>query len=132
MATTLLPRLRSPEVEERIAATYELDRTDFASPEVLDAVRINLSSANADLIEISTMRLSIRGDDTHSIDRIIAILESTPDDLVFSAAVFGLSSLARKFPDTAARTISVLENLQRSQLPSDKLKLVNEQLAELS
>ncbi len=132
MTNALLSRLRSPDVQEQIAATYELDRRDFASADVLDAVRANLNSTDNDLIEISIVRLLIRGRDTRSADSVLGILEAAPNNLVFSAAVFGLRSLAEKFPETATRTISAFENLRRSRLSDDKLKLLNEQLAELS
>jgi len=131
MTSDLLARLQSASSEVRTAATYELDYGEFAHPEILAAVRSNLGSANTDLVEITIMRLLIRGKDTQSADRVLAILETTRDDLVFSAAVLALSNLAWDFPDTAARTLRSLEALRKSDLSADKLNLLDEQLATL-
>lgn len=127
----LLARLQSASMKARIAATYELDYDDFDDPRIVAAVRENLGSAEPDLVEITIMRLLIRGKDAQSLERVLTILRTTRDALVFSAAILALTNLARDYPETAAITLQKLEVLSRSDLSADELVLLSDALAEL-
>jgi hypothetical protein len=129
--TGLLARLQSPSLEARIEATYELDCDDFADPQIVAAVRENLSSADPDLLDITIMRLMVRGEDDHSLPSVWTILETTRDDLVFSSAVLALSALAKSHPDTAATTLQKLEALPKCQIAAVNEGLLNDTIAEL-
>jgi hypothetical protein len=129
--TALLARLQSPPIETRIEATYELDYGDFAHPQILAAVRENLSSVDPDLLDITIMRLMVRGKDDHSLPSVWTILENTRDDLVFSSAVLALSALAKSHPETAATTLQKLEALPKRHIGAVNVRLINETVAEL-
>ena len=129
--TALLARLQSPSIETRIEATYELDYGDFAHPQILAAVRENLSSADPDLLDITIMRLMVRGKDDHSLPSVWTILETTRDDLVVSSAVLALSALAKSHPETAATTLQKLEALPKRHIGAVNVRLINETVAEL-
>jgi hypothetical protein len=129
--TGLLARLQSPSMEARIEATYELDYGDFARPQILAAVRKNLSSADPDSLDITIMRLMVRGKDNHSLPCVWAILETTCDDLVFSSALLALSALAKSHPETAAMTLQKLEALPKCDIAAVNLGLLNDAVAKL-
>jgi hypothetical protein len=129
--TALLARLQSPSIETRIEATYELDYGDFAHPQILTAVRENLSSVDPDLLDITIMRLMVRGKDDHSLPSVWTILENTRDDLVFSSAVLALTALAKSHPETAATTLQKLEELPKRHIGAVDVHLINETVAEL-
>lgn len=130
-AEGLLDRLRSASLEDRISATYELDYDDFDDPEILAAVRENLGSTNADLLEISIMRLLIRAKDARSCEQVLAILRTTGDELVFSAATLALSVLARERPETTGSILQELDIISRSDLPDPNRDLLSEALAKV-
>lgn len=130
-ATGMLARLQSPSMETRIEATYELDYSDFAHPQIVAAVRENLSSADPDLLDITIIRLMVRGKDNHSLPCVLTILETTRDDLVFSSAVLALSALAKSNPETAATTLQKLEALPKCHIATANVSLLNDTVAEL-
>ena len=127
----LLARLQSPSIETRIEATYELDCGDFVHPQIVAAVRENLSTVDPDLLDITIMRLMVRGKDVHSLPCVWTILETTRDDLVFSSAVLALSALAKSHPETAATTLQKLEALPKRQIAAVNVGLFNDTVAEL-
>jgi hypothetical protein len=130
-ADELLAELQSASIEGRIKATYQLTYEDFIDQRILDSVRSNLSSANTDLIEITIMRLLVRGKDAQSADRVRRILATTRDELVFCAAVSALTNLARDLPETALATLREIEALPRSSVPTDRLAMFDNACAEL-
>ena len=129
--TGLLTRLQSPSIETRIQATYELDYGDFAHPQIVAAVRVNLSSADPDLLDITIMRLIVRGKDDHSLPCVWTILETTRDDLVFSSAMLALSAHAKSHPETAATTLQKLEALPKCHIAAVNVGLFNNTVSEL-
>jgi hypothetical protein len=124
-------RLNSPLVEERIAATYCLNYDHFSDAEIKASVRANLDSDNPDLVEITIMRLLVRGKDAHSASRVRDILRTNRDDLVFCAAVSALTNLARDRPETASSTLRELEALPKASAPPDRRGLLVKSIAEI-
>lgn len=95
---------------ERTAATYELDGKQIRSDQaIIGALRDNLHSFDRELIEITVMRLSIRGKDCASFDDINRIFLKSKDDLIISACAFGLTALAACGGDYRSRAVSSLE-----------------------
>jgi hypothetical protein len=127
----LLAGLQSPVVGERITATYDLDYDEFEDPRILAAVRANLGTDDADLMEITVMRLLVRGKDIQSGERVSEVLKTTRDDLVFSACVRALSNLAREHPETGPATLQTLDELQRQSLSPDDLALLDRERGKL-
>lgn len=124
--------LSSLSVEERIAATYRLQCEHLRDIGSRALVRANLDSGSPDLVEITIMRLLIRGKDAHSAPKVRALLSACfKDDLVFCAALSALTNLARDCPETALATLQVLEALPRRSVPPDRGGLLAESVAEL-
>lgn len=94
-------------------------------------MRDNLFSADPDLLDITIMRLVVRGKDDHSLPRVWAILETTRDELVFSSAVLALAALAKSHPETAATTLQKLEALPKCHVAAVNASLLNDTVAEL-
>ncbi|MFC0588184.1 hypothetical protein ACFFF7_02025 [Novosphingobium aquiterrae] len=115
----LLKRLRSPLVGERIAATYELDYKHFLDENIRNAVRENLNSNDDDLVEISVMRILIRGRDVPSVHKVRAILNETNNNLVFNVSVSSLECLAENCPETAPYTLREFERLAAANVPAE-------------
>jgi hypothetical protein len=127
----LSDRLNSPSVEDRIAATYGLNYDDFRDPKIRTSVRANLASDNSDLVEITIMRLLIRGKDARSAPQVRGLLKAGLDDLVFCAAVTALTNLARDRPETASATLRELEALSGESVPPDRGGLLAKSIAEV-
>ena len=127
----MLTRLRSPSVGTRISATYELERGDFNDSRILSAVRENLASDDPDLLDISIMRLLLRGRDVNSVERVLEHVESTRDDLVLSSGVLSLSGLARHFPAIGEEVLRRLELLPDERLNPNNMALLADTIAEL-
>ena len=71
MATEeVISKLMSPSLSVRTTATYQLGYKDFWDTNVTHAVRENLDADDADLVEITIMRLLVRGKDVQSADRV--------------------------------------------------------------
>ena len=127
----MLTRLKSPSVSTRMGATSELERGDFDEVRILAAVRENLGSDDPDLLDITIMRLLLRGRDVCSVERVLNHVESTRDDLVFSSGILSLSGLARHFPEIGEKVLRRLELLPKEHLSPKNLALLSDTVAEL-
>lgn len=124
----MLTRLQSPKVSTRISATYELEKSDFEDSQILAAVRESLPSDDPDLLDISIMRLLLRGSDVCSMERVLIHVESTRDDLVFSSGILSLSGLARHFPDVGEKVLRRFELLPVERLSPENMALLAENI----
>jgi hypothetical protein len=127
----MLTRLLSPSVSTRISATYELDRDDFDDSRIVAAVRENLASNVPDLLDITIMRLMLRGRDVCSVERVLEHVGSTRDNLVLSSCVLSLSGLAHHFLEIGERVLRRLELLPQERLHPENKALVADTIAEL-
>ncbi|MGN6496134.1 MAG: hypothetical protein ACTHK5_02175 [Tsuneonella sp.] len=123
--------LSSPSLGVRTAATYSLDYGDFCDTRIRNAVRANLNTDDVELLEITIMRLLIRGKDAQSADRVRKVLATFHGDLVFCAAVGALTNLANDFPQTANATLTAFDALPRSNVPADRRAMFDKARAEL-
>ena len=130
-ASDKLARLQSSSTVTRTSATYELERSDFKDSQILAAVRENLSSYDPDLLDVTIMRLLVRGRDVCSAERVMDHVEGTRDDLVFSSGVLALSSLASHFPDLRGKVLRRLERLPKEHLSARNRSLLADTIRDL-
>lgn len=132
-ASRMVTLLRSTSLSDRLDASYKLESGDFADDQVLTAVRENLRSDDPDLLEITIMRLLLRGRDVHSVEPVLRLVETKDDDegLIFSSGVRALSGLAANVPDIALNILSRLERVSRTNLDVENAALLEETILEL-
>lgn len=132
-ASDKLTSLRSASLSDRLDASYKLERGDFADDQILTAVRENLSSDDPDLLEITIMRLLLRGRDVDSVEPVLRLVETKRDDegLIFSSGVRALSGLATHVPDIALNILSRFERVSRTDLDADNSALLDDSILEL-
>ena len=118
--------LGSPSLGQRLDATYKLERSDFTDDRIISAVRENLSSDDPDLLEISIMRLLLRGRDVTSVERVLDHVEKTRDEegLVFSSGVRSLTGLAHHNPEIRNKVLRCFAHLPKVDLNADNIALV--------
>jgi len=132
MATNeVISKLTSSSLSVRTTATYKLEYKDFWDSGITHAVRANLDADDADLVEITIMRLLVRGKDVQSADSVRSVLATSRNDLVIGAAMGALTNLARDFPETVLATLEVFEALPRSRVPGDWLATFESSVTEL-
>lgn len=128
----MLDSLSSSSVVERTKATYRLSYEHFCDPRIKASARINLASDDPDLVEITIMRLLIRGKDALSAQTVRDLLTDDPiDELVFCAAVGALTNLARDCRETALPTLHALEVVPRQNVHNGREGLLAKAVAEL-
>jgi len=130
-ASDMMARLQSPSLSTRIEATYQLEREDFDDSEVLAAVRENLSLDDPDLLDITIMRLLLRGRDKCSVERVLSLIESTRDNLVFSSGVLSLSGLAGHSADIREEVLRRFELFSRDWLEPKNITLLEREITKL-
>ncbi|WP_370034070.1 hypothetical protein [Qipengyuania mesophila] len=130
-ADEVIRKLTSSSLGVRTTATYQLGYKEFWNPGITHAVRTNLDADDADLVEITIMRLLVRGKDVQSADRVRSVFTTSRDDLVVRAAIGALTNLARDFPETALATLEIFEAMPRSRLPADLLAFFDKSVREL-
>jgi hypothetical protein len=130
-APDLLARLRSASIRTRIQATYELESEDFDDSRVLSAVRANLAVDDPDLLDVTIIRLLLRGRDVCSVEPVLCHLESTRDDLVFSSGVLSLYGLACHFPALGEKLLRRFELLPAERLNTENMALLTDTIAKL-
>lgn len=98
--------LEGRDISKATSVTYALDGTQ---PEaVLVALRHNLRSEDADLVEITTMRLGVRFKDAASFKQIMDLALTHPDELVVMASLKAVRAIAERnsaFRDDAETTL---------------------------
>ena len=86
--------LEGRDISKATSLTYALDGTQPKA--VLVALRHNLSSEDADLVEITTMRLGVRFRDVASFKQIIDLAVTHPDEMVVMASLKALRVIAEQ------------------------------------
>ena len=110
---SLLDRLVSQDIEERIKATYEVTKDDIKRDfSVVDAMRDNLLVRDDDLLEITIMRLGLRANDVVSLDKIIKISESCNNPLIVGATVFAMGAIANQHKEKRQDVIVRLNSMK--------------------
>lgn len=105
-------KLARGDSETKIRATYELTPEDIrGDPRIIGELRNNLNTSNDDLLEITLMRIGIRAHDVDSLQNIIKISREHSSDLVKSAAVFAMSSIATEHSACRSLVVSHLRFL---------------------
>lgn len=123
--------LEGRDISKATSVTYALDGTQ--SEAVLAALRHNLRSEDADLVEITTMRLGVRFKDAASFKQIIGLALTHPDELVVMASLKAVRVIAERnseFRNDAEATLKKVYALstdyRREEAAREYLHLVGE------
>lgn len=127
----LAKRITSSEDRDRTKATYEVTQDTISSqPDIVGAMRQNLTSSNDDLLEITVMRLGSRAFDVESLDKIIEISKTASNSLVRSATIFAMSAIAMRYPEKRGEVVRNLEAM-KDDADDEIMSIIKDELLQL-